>query len=291
MVSYEGILAGYPHIRSRFGRVAGYVQLVRPFTLLAPLVAGMLGVLAPVDVIARAELVMAFTVGLTLALSQACGQCLNQYADLELDKMVKSYRPLPSGILSKDEALGLSWLLAIISIAFGFTVGYTFGAINLALLFFAVFYSMAPLSPRRLSPVLNVLWMAVSRGFIPMIAVISIYGSLEGGIPYAIIAFLWVMALQGTKDVPDVRGDRAFGIKTIANTYGVNGLRKWMLAFLMVYLGAAFYFRESGFMLLFPFGLLAISSLKTKAMITENTVSWVIFYAGLAAVYVLVFLS
>jgi len=289
MVDYEGILGGYPYIRDKTGRLASVLQLIRPYTLTAPLIAGILGTLAPTTW-TYDHIVTAIFCGVTLALSQACGQVINQYADVELDKIVKPYRPLPKGDLTRDEALGIAWLLAIISIARGFTINQFFGLTNLSLIFFAVFYSVAPLSPRCVHCLVNVWWMAFSRGFLPVLAVYSVYGSVWDAVTYGALAFLWVMAMQGTKDIPDMRGDRAFAIKTIPNQWGINGLKKWIYVVMIVYLFASLLMGLLIYgIVLGLFAIIASRTLETKAKITENTIAWALFYAGIGMHYILMY--
>ena len=72
---------------------------MRPFTLLAPLSVGLILTLA-VEGITYQALTRGVYVGITLALAQACGQTINQVVDAELDKLVKPYRPIPSGRVS-----------------------------------------------------------------------------------------------------------------------------------------------------------------------------------------------
>jgi len=284
-----GIKKAYPRLREKFGRLVGYVQLVRPFTLAAPLLAGIFGVLTPASIDFQTFLTAVY-VGTTLALAQGAGQCLNQYADVELDRIVKPYRPLPSGLISTEEALGLAWLLAIFSAARAFTISTFFGLIVLTLLFFAVFYSLAPFSPRRVHPLINTGWMAISRGFLPMYAVWSVFGNMETAWQYSILAFLWVMGMQATKDIGDVQGDRMFGIKTIPASYGINGLKVLMVSCSILYSVLAIYFRTYIMLLLIPLAALSLLSLKRKT-ITENTLSWTCFYSGLALIYVLMFVG
>jgi len=285
-----GIEKTYPKLRGRLGRLVGYFQLVRPFTLVAPLLAGIFGVLAPIKDISFNHFLTAIYVGVTLALAQGAGQCLNQYADVELDKIVKPYRPIPSGLLSAEEALGLAWLLAIFAVARAFTISSFFGLTVLTLLFFAVFYSLAPFSPRRVHPLVNTGWMAISRGFLPMYAVWSIFGNMETAWQYSILAFLWVMGMQATKDIGDMEGDKIFGIKTIPSSYGINGLKVLMVLCSILYGIFAISFRIYIMLLLVPLATLAVLSLSRKT-ITENTVSWTIFYAGLGLIYVLMFVG
>ena len=288
---YKGIKKGYPRLQKRFGKLVGYIQLLRPFTGLAPLTAGLLGTLAPVQSITFEHVKAAIFVGVTLMLSQFCGQCLNQYADADLDKVIKSYRPIPSGLVTQDEALGLSWLLAIFAVGRAFTISTFFGLIVLTLLFFAVFYSLAPFSPRRIHPLVNTGWMALSRGFLPMFAVFSVYGNLNNAWKYSILAFLWVMGFQASKDAPDVQGDKAYGIKTIPNSYGLRGLVTTMVVCSVFYTVLSLYFSVYIMLLTLPLAVLAIATTEKQSRLTENTYAWLSFYAGLGLLYILIFIG
>lgn len=288
--NYEGVRKGYPKLKRKFGRVVGYLVLLRPLTLLAPLIAGVMGVLTPLNEITYTHLTTAIYTGVTLALLQACGQCLNQYADLELDKIVKPYRPLPSGLVSKEEALGLSWLLAIFAVGRAFTISTFFGLVALTLLFFAVFYSLAPFSPRKIHPLSNVLWMAISRGFLPMFAVWSVFGELSKAWQYSLLAFIWILGFQSTKDVADVPGDQKFGIKTVPGIYGQRGLITLMVICLILYTSFSMYLKIYIMLLNLPVATLAILTTKRQSQFTENTYSWCCMYLGLTLVYALMFI-
>ncbi|TRZ48295.1 MAG: hypothetical protein D4S01_10620 [Dehalococcoidia bacterium] len=289
---YHGIKKGYPRIRRYFGKLAAYVQLCRGFTLVAPLLAGIFGVLTPVKDITFQYLYTAIYVGITLALAQSCGQCLNQYADVELDKTIKKeYRPIPSGLVSREEALGVSWLLAIFALGRAFTISVFFGLITLTLIFFAVFYSLAPFSPRRIHALANVSWMAVSRGLIPMFAVLSLFGDPSEAWKYSILAFMWMLGFQSTKDVPDVDGDKKFGIKTVPGSYGQRGLVTLMVISSIVYAILSAYFKLYIMLLILPVAALAILTTKRQSRLTENTYAWCCMYIGLAMIYLLMFVN
>jgi len=236
-------------------------------------------------------LITAVYVGITLALAQGCGQCLNQYADAELDKMIKRYRPIPSGLVSREEALGLSWLLAIFAIGRAFTTSLFFGLITLTLIFFAVFYSLAPFSPRKIHPLANVLWMAIARGFIPMFAVWSIFGNLSKACQYSILAFIWVFGLQSSKDISDSKGDRMFKIKTVPNTYGLRGLITLITTCTILYVISTLLFQLYLMILIVPLALIAALTTQKQTTMIENNISWAIFYAGLATQYLLMFIN
>jgi len=270
--------------RPRSSRISGrkvtaYLALVRPFTLTPPIFVGVFLTVAKVGLSFDA-VVRGVYVGLTLALAQACGQVVNQVADRELDRVVKPYRPIPQGYVTAEEAIGLAWLLALLAVARSFTISTHFGLMTCLILFFAVFYSLPPLSPRRVNPWLNHLWVSFSRSVLPFLAVMGVEEWR-----YAALAFAWAFGWQATKDVPDVEGDRRFGIKTIANTYGVRAVKLLALGGTTTYAALAIVWRLWIFLLNLPlaaYGLLRFES-RWRG---ENTVAWLAYYAGLGVVAV-----
>ncbi|MEM2258209.1 MAG: UbiA family prenyltransferase [Candidatus Caldarchaeum sp.] len=288
-----GIKYGYPRLPIA-RRLKAYVMLCRPFTLLAPLVAGFIGTLLPLidkGLPIASRLSDAIFVGVTLALLQAVGQITNQICDIEADAINKPYRPLPRGEITIAEAWSLAWLLAVIGLCRAFLCGFTFGFFAILLLVMAVFYNIPPRLKRRAW--LGNIWLGISRGFIPLLATWSIYGSLNNSFPYLVggLAGLWVMALNVTKDLPDVEGDRKVGDITLPVKYGVEKTIRIIrgLAFLPFAFIAVASLVDSRMLVFFglaPVGVLALLGFKIKIM-TENTLSWAAFYGGLALIYVL----
>jgi 4-hydroxybenzoate polyprenyltransferase len=279
---YYGIAEGYPRLRRRAVRLADYIALLRPFTLLAPLVAGVFLTLAAEGL---GAFVKGLWIGLVLALAQGAGQVLNQVVDVELDKLAKPYRPISSDRISEEEALGFTYLLTLTAVCGSFLVSTYFGLMTCLLLFFAAFYSLPPLSPRKVSPWLNLLWISFSRSFLPFVAVMGL-----GGLPYAALAFIWAFGWQGTKDLPDAEADRRFGIKTVANTCGPSFLHKMSAASTATYVVAALALLKPFMLLAVPlavYGLLRYN----KRWLGENTTAWAVFYLGLGLIALLTMLS
>jgi len=289
------IRSGYPLI-SRYNRkLAAYIVLLRPFTLLAPLAAGIFGTLLPLKDWGWAQFREAVYVGVTLALLQAVGQIVNQASDAELDRLAKPYRPIPRGEVTVEEAMGIAWLLAIFAMARAFFTSITFGLLSLTLLFMAVFYNIQPIRVKRYTwP--NILWNGVARGFIPMIATWSIYGDLNSPTPYllATLAFLWVTALNPTKDFPDMEYDRRFGIQTLPVKYGVKKATTIITAILGLWaLQLAITITITGnhlLILTLPLTIPAILGLKVKTPL-ENNLAWQTYYVGLSLHYILAYLG
>lgn len=290
-LKYEGIKKGYPRLQRRFGRLAAYVALMRPFTLIAPISAGVFLTLAPVEEIGLQQVHYAVYVGVTLALLQAAGQVVNQYADADLDRVAKPYRPVPQGRVSREEAMGFAWLLALLAVARAFTVSLAFGLFSLLIMFSAVFYSLPPFSPRRVSPVLNLLWLSASRGLLPVMACFTVYSTLERALPYSALAFLIVLGWQGSKDVEDVEADRMYGVKTVANTYGLKALRVLALASTVLYVVGALLLGKPLLLLVVPVFVFGLIYYAKRTGLTENVIGWTVYYASLALYFLLVFVE
>jgi len=287
-LEYKGIKKYYPRIRLPL-KLKSYIVLLRPFTLLPPILAGVFGTLTPVPSISFDAFKVAVYVGVTLALLQAVGQIVNQAVDAELDKVAKPYRPIPRGLISEGEAMGLAWLIAIVAVARAFTVSVMFGLFSLALLFFSVFYSLKPFSPRRVNPFASVLWLALSRGFIPVLMCYTVYGGFNLALKVSVFALLWVLAYQPTKDINDIGYDRMFGIKTIPNTFGIDWFRKYAaVVSLIMYCYAYLYTPE--LLLLIPVSIITVYGIKVRMKKMENNLGWVMFYIGLGLIYIIEFI-
>jgi len=302
-MKYEGILKGYPRIRERFGRIADYIALCRPFTLLAPVFAGFFGIL--IQLAADNQLSLFFSewhtivfVSITLLIAQASGQVFNNACDVEIDRIMKPYRPIPKGRVTEQEAMGFGIILLIIAFARSFTINITFGILMTLILLFAVFYNVPPVRFKRFFLV-NLLGMSVSRGLLPFLAVWSVFGSVWDLKPWILGTFatLWVFNWQATKDIPDIEGDMLYDINTFPVKIGLQNTRKFMKLFSPVPFVSLFLFiysglLEAGYVLLFSLvvvSILNIRFLERFAYVTENTLSWVFFYVGLGLIYVLSF--
>ena len=90
-----------------------YVDLARPFTLVAPALGFISGALTAVGAAPRESwspsLLVAPLIGSTMAaLLNAGNNALNQIYDLEIDRVNKPRRPLPSGRLTIGQAWGFT---------------------------------------------------------------------------------------------------------------------------------------------------------------------------------------
>jgi len=151
---------------------------------------------------------------------------INQIADIDLDKINKPYLPLPSGTLSPTQA----WL--IISIALSVSLGlalfispYLFGIIALAAAI-GWAYSMPPfyLKKHHLTAALSI---STVRGLLLNAGGFMVFNHLVNHnlempenvkiLTLFIIAFS--IAISWFKDLPDMKGDAKYNIRTLAIQY------------------------------------------------------------------------
>jgi 4-hydroxybenzoate polyprenyltransferase len=215
------------------------LEFSRPFTLLAPALGFASGAVTAAGAVPRepltADLFVYPAIGLTMAaVLNAASNALNQIYDLEIDRINKPRRPLPSGRLSLRDA----W---------AFTIGTYVAALLLAWLvspggrrecFWIVLlatiitflYSVPPVRTKRLGIWANVT-IAIPRGVLLKVAGWSAVKSVFGLEPWFIggIFGLFLLGASTTKDFADMEGDARGGCRTLPIIYGVRRAA-WMIS-------------------------------------------------------------
>jgi 4-hydroxybenzoate polyprenyltransferase len=280
-----------------------YIDLARPFTLVAPALGFMSGALTAVGAAPRElwapELLTAPLVGAAMAaLLNAGNNALNQIYDLDIDRVNKPKRPLPSGRLTIQQvwwftnityalALGLAWLVApgkrhecfwLVAIAVVCTY----------------LYSVPPFRTKRLGIWANVT-IAIPRGVLLKVAGWSSVKTIVGVEPWYIgcIFGLFLLGATTTKDFADMEGDSRGGCRTLPIQYGVRRAA-WMISpsfvipFMMINIGAAMRILTGNFWLLQILGIvmtlygLYVLYLMLRRpedlAVEENHVSWAHMY-------------
>ncbi len=233
--------------RSRLGL---YWELARPFTLLAPALGMLSGGIAGVG--ARPPLPLGPTLFLNLALGtlmaaslNAASNTLNQIYDLEVDRVNKPRRPLPSGRVSIAETGALTLVLFIFALLLAWLVDIQCFILASAAAILTTAYSVPPLRTKARGVWANVT-IAIPRGLLLKVAGWSCVRTVIAPEPWFIgmIFGLFLLGASSTKDFADIAGDRAGGCRTLPILYGVRRAA-WMIApffvlpFLLMPLGSA----------------------------------------------------
>jgi len=245
--------------------VRTYVELARPFTLIAPALGFVSGALtaigaAPRDTVTVGILVPPLIGSLMAAMLNAGNNALNQIYDLEIDRVNKPTRPLPSGRLSNAEVWAFTAVTYVLALALAWLVApggrhECFWLVAIAVIC-TYHYSVPPFRTKRLGIWANVT-IAIPRGTLLKVAGWSSAKTIFGVEPWYIGALfgLFLLGATTTKDFADMEGDRRGGCRTLPIQYGVRRAA-WMISpsfvvpFLMIPLGAWLHILTGNFVLL-----------------------------------------
>lgn len=228
------------------GRIRLYVELARPFTLLPPLVGFLAGAAAAFGAEpppAEATWLPPVLGSLMAAALNAASNALNQICDLDVDRVAKPERVLPSGRLGVAAASRFTALAAAVALMLGWFVSPQCFWIVLAACVCTWLYSAPPARTKRLGILAN-LTIAIPRGLLLPVAGWSSVRTVLDPEPWFIglVFGLFVLGAATTKDFADVEGDRAGGCRTLPVRYGARGAARrivpfFVLPFLLIPLG------------------------------------------------------
>lgn len=211
-------------------RLKIYLELIRPFTLIAPIV----GVLSGAIIASRAmPNIYCLAGALSAAILNAASNVNNQYFDSEIDKINKPFRPLPSGRILKKKAIIFALILYLSALILSWLINLQFFLLVLITAIITFFYSAPPLRIKKY-PFISNIFIALPRGMFLIVAGWSITKSIFNIEPWFIglIFALYLLGAATTKDFSDTRGDNKFGIKTLPVLYGPEKAAKIISPFL-----------------------------------------------------------
>jgi 4-hydroxybenzoate polyprenyltransferase len=149
---------------------------------------------------------------------------MNMAEDAEMDRNTphKQNRPIPSGVITEEEARAISWIASGVALWRAFLVNSTFGTMMMFALFMGIFYNLDPI--RAKERIISIPWQAVSRGLLSMPAVWAAYGDITDPLPWVIgvFMFFYVLGFQNSADIIDQDVDSEYGIRTFVVVFGVR---------------------------------------------------------------------
>lgn len=283
-------------------RLHTYYVFTRPFTLLPPALGmisgGLTGYGAKVgELVSDNPYRIAFNIvcgALMASFLNAASNAINQVYDLELDRVNKPERMIPSGRMSEREGTWVAVVLYVVSLAFALAVNLECFAIAFIAAVLTIVYSVPPLRTKRWGWSAN-LTIAVPRGLLLKVCGWSAARSIwhEESWYIGSIFFFFLLGAASTKDFADMDGDEKGGCITLPIKYGVKKAAylispSFVLPFLLMPLGAQLGLLTGNATLLTVFGLgLAAWGAYVNYLIlrkpealatTENHPSWTHMY-------------
>lgn len=221
-------------------RVLGYLQLIRPINCAMAAFAVYIGSIVGGGSLSPQTIVLYGMVSAFLIC--AGGMALNDYFDVETDKINRPKRPLPSGAISKRAAIFVALDLFALGIALSLFISREGLIVAVAAAAILAAYAC------RLKKIALAGNLAVSS----MVALTFIFGGVISGNPVntvllAMMAFLSNMGREIYKGIEDILGDRKDKVATIAVKYGAVKARivanlfiisAIILSFLPLFLGS-----------------------------------------------------
>ena len=234
-------------------KTALLLEFSRPFTLVAPALGFASGAATAYGAAPREswhpDLIVYPLIGLTMAaVLNAASNALNQIYDLDIDRVNKPKRPLPSGRLEMGDAWIFTWAAYAAAMILAWLVApadrHECFWIVLAAAIITWLYSVPPARTKRLGIWANVT-IAVPRGVLLKVAGWSSVKTIMAPEPWYIGAIfgLFLLGASTTKDFADMEGDARGGCRTLPIIYGVRRAA-WMISpsfvipFVMIAIGA-----------------------------------------------------
>ncbi|PYR72593.1 MAG: hypothetical protein DMF86_23110 [Acidobacteria bacterium] len=229
------------------------LEFSRPFTLVAPALGFASGAATAIGAfpreVWRPSLIVYPLIGsIMAAVLNAASNALNQIYDLEIDRVNKPKRPLPSGRLPMTAAWAFTIAAYLVALALAWLVApdgrhECFWIVVIATAI-TVLYSVPPFRTKRLGIWANVT-IAIPRGVLLKVSGWSAVKTIAGVEPWYIglIFGLFLLGASTTKDFADMEGDARGGCRTLPIIYGVRRAA-WMISpsfvipFLMISAGA-----------------------------------------------------
>jgi 4-hydroxybenzoate polyprenyltransferase len=231
-------------------KIRGILDLFRPFTLLAPLVGGIAAALMAlaIDPLPKFEgrfilngafigpefswsypfvywefPLLELLAGVSsLMLVNAGSNVLNQVYDIKIDRINKPYRPIPSKIITLDEARTVAWVLYLVTLWRAAAVSSgAFLFLILIIMLITIFYSIPPVRLKKRLFISN-LSIAFARGMLGFAAGWCIFGDPFNPTPWLIgmVMSIYLIGAVTTKDFTDIKGDKKFGMRTLPVEFG-----------------------------------------------------------------------
>ena len=286
-----------------FARPGTYLELMRPFTLLAPAI----GFLSGAAIAASGLPPLAALVGaLGAALLNSASNVANQCFEIEVDRINKPGRALPSGRVSLRQAAVFGGVLYGCALLLAYLAHPPLLAIFAPAALLTYLYSAPPVRLRR-HALTSSLALGIGRGCLVMVAGWMVVQPVWHATPWfvGLVFGLYIFGAGNTKDFADVRGDGAHGFRTLPILFGARRAALMIVPFLvgpflLVPVGVAFGWVPARGLCLTPLAVWGayvgwLMLRRPEALTIEsNHVSWMHMYLlliagqlGFAGVYAL----
>lgn len=189
-----------------------YLEILRPNNAMMALIAVVL-----MAIIGKTYSINIILGAVSVFIATGAGNTINDYFDYEIDKINKPDRPIPSGRISRKNALFYSIILFIIATILGFMISVENGLMVILCSVLMIVYAY-DFKQRCLIGNISVALLTgltfVYGGLITKDILLSVF--------LAFFAFLMTLSREIIKDAEDVEGDLKENASTLPIKYGIK---------------------------------------------------------------------
>lgn len=169
------------------------------------------------------DVIILFLVAFVMGALNAVSNLWNQVFDRDIDAVNCPHRPIPSGQARADVAMQLGGGIAILAVAGSVHFQRPLVTYVVVLILIAAWsYSAPPWRLKRHMWLAN-LAIATPRGGLGILGAYLVYGQPDLEIAFlGLASAFFVYWGNMTKDLPDVRGDALYGMRTMAVVWGTD---------------------------------------------------------------------
>ena len=172
----------------------------------------------------KTEVIKIIYAAVSGALAAAAGNIINDYYDIDVDKINRPDRPLVSKIIMPGEAVFLFIAFAAVSLFISCFINQTAFLIDLFALALLFFYSYK----LKRTALLGNFAVAFLTGLAFIYGGVSVNNLKFAYIP-ALFAFLINLVREVVKDMEDIEGDKSAGVQTFPYLYGFKRSKQIIL--------------------------------------------------------------
>ncbi len=207
------------------GKPGSYLELMRFGNCFMASFAALIGMYITYNILFSTGIPLSFPlfsglgVFLTVLFVTGAGNGMNDYFDVEIDRVNKPSRPIPSGRIKPREALAFSFFLLVSGIAIAFLVNFICGLIALFNSLILIYYA----KQLKKTPFFGNVCVGYLTGstFLFGAAAFGMEG-LSALLVLFILASLATIAREIVKDVEDMEGDKKDGARTLPILIGAK---------------------------------------------------------------------
>ncbi|MGZ4901928.1 MAG: geranylgeranylglycerol-phosphate geranylgeranyltransferase [Halobacteriota archaeon] len=214
--------------------IKSYVTELRPLNCVMAGGASLIGLFVSRAVLTYALLIPAFLAFAAVLLVTGGGNVINDYFDVNIDRINKPTRPLPAGLITQSEARVYASILLLLGTVLALFINpicLVIAALNSMLL---IFYSWR----LKRSALIGNLLVGYITGSVFLFGGATVYALYIPSVLF-VSAMFAITSREIIKDIEDVAGDRRMGAKTLPIRFGSPFARKVAVLFMLIAVGVS----------------------------------------------------